>query len=297
MKPALFDYFRPQNLPEALSLLDEFGTDAKILAGGQSLIPLMNMRLAQPRIIIDINGIAEIGQIREKAEALEVGALVRQRALARYVHTDGMWELLRLGMAHIGHPQTRNQGTVGGSIAHADPSAELPLLFLTMDGEAEIASLRGNRKVPAEQFFQFVFSTVIQPHELLRAVHWKRPASKTAGFGFYEFSRRAGDFAMAAAAAIVEIDAQRRFTSIRLGLGGVGPTPVLVQGGDMLYGRTWSDNLIGSWLEDVTKGLDPPQDLAANPDFRRRLAGAAAHKSLFSAYQSANGKWEGRTHE
>ncbi len=291
MKPAGFDYFRPETLDEVLSLLDEFGADAKILAGGQSLVPLMNMRLAQPQVIIDINDIAEAEDIKEGYQELEVGALVRQRALSRYTGKDSTWELLRLGLGHVGHPQTQNRGTVGGSIAHADPSAELPLLFLTMGGEAEIWNLHGSRKVPAEQFFQFVFSTVVQPHEFLKAIHWKRPAVQ-AGFGFYEFSRRRGDFAIASAAAIVEIDRQKCLTRIRLGLGGVASTPLLAEGVDKLYGTTWSTREIEGWLTTVRSDLDPPEDSMVKADFRRHLAGLAAAKAFSSAYQSAFKKWE-----
>src|SRR5205085_5595306 len=197
MKPAAFDYIRVDSLDEALEVLADPELDAKVLAGGQSLIPMMNMRLAAPKTLLDVNGLAELQAIqphaRDGRETLRIGALVRQRELERASAADTRATLIHSALTRIGHPQTRNQGTVGGSIAHADPAAELPLVFLTLGGTAIARSARGERQIPAEEFFRSVFMTALAAEELLTAVDLALPADQE-GVSFAEFRRRHGYF-------------------------------------------------------------------------------------------------------
>src|SRR5438067_10291780 len=220
MKPAAFDYIRVDSLDEALEVLADPDLDAKVLAGGQSLIPMMNMRLAAPKTLLDVNGLAELRAIqphaRDGRETLRIGALVRQRELEREIAVDVRARLIYAALTHIGHPQTRNQGTIGGSIAHADPSAELPLVFLTLGGTATARSARGERQIPAEEFFLSVFTTALAAEELLTAVQLALPAEQE-GVAFAEFRRRHGDFVLIAAACVLAVDGDRNVARVLLG--------------------------------------------------------------------------------
>jgi CO/xanthine dehydrogenase FAD-binding subunit len=221
MKPPTFDYIRAETLEEALAVLADSGLEAKVLAGGQSLLPLLNMRLARPKALLDItrlSALATVKQVEMDLEGstaqsstttyLEVGAVVRQRQLERYVGEEPRAKLLQTALSFVGHPQTRNQGTVGGSLAHADPSAELPLLFLTLGGAALLQSTHGERKVASEEFFQASFTTAIEPVELLTKSWWRLPAPDE-GIAFKEYRRRHGDFALLAAACTMKLGDDR----------------------------------------------------------------------------------------
>src|SRR2546429_1581200 len=236
MKPSAFDYIRVETLDEALSVLADSDLEAKILAGGQSLLPILNMRLAQPKALVDINKLAALQTLeqlpanastsdengRSDGTLLQIGTLGRQRQLERYAAEEPRAKLIHTAITHIGHPQTRNQGTIGGSLAHADPSAELPLIFLTLGGIAFLQSTRGERQVAAEDFFQSYFTTALEPDEMLTKTQWKLPAPGD-GVAFKEYRRRHGDFALIAAACTMTIESDRTLRNIRLGLGeGVG---------------------------------------------------------------------------
>src|SRR5437763_9288637 len=206
MKPSAFDYIRVETLDEALSVLADNDLEAKILAGGQSLLPILNMRLAQPKALVDINRLAALQMLeqlpanastgdengRSDGTLLQIGALVRQRQLERYAAEEPRAKLIHTAITHIGHPQTRNQGTVGGSLSHADPSAELPLIFLTLGGTVLLQSTQGERIVAAENFFRSCLTTVLEPNELLMKSWWRLPSPST-GIAFKEFRRRHGD--------------------------------------------------------------------------------------------------------
>src|SRR2546422_2575681 len=248
MKPSAFDYIRVDTLDEALSVLADSNLEAKVLAGGQSLLPVLNMRLAQPKALIDINrlaALATLGQVETNLTGvaasspattfLKVGALVRQRQLERYALEDPRAELIHTALTYVGHPQTRNQGTVGGSLAHADPSAELPLLFLTLGGTAFMHSTRGERQVAVEEFFQSYFTTAIEPDEMLTKTLWQLPASDE-GIAFKEYRRRHGDFALLAAACTMKIGRDRTVQHVRPGTGRVSATPMLVDEGTGVVG-------------------------------------------------------------
>lgn len=214
MKPAPFDYAAPRSLDEALALLDE---DAKPLAGGQSLVPLLNFRLARPRLLVDLNGVPGLAGIRRAGGTLRIGAMTRQAALERSGIVAEGWPMLREAVRHAGHPQTRNRGTVGGSVAHADPAAELPCALAALDARFRVRSARGARTLAAAELFAGPLQTVLEPDELLVEIEVPPvpPGTRT---GFAEHARTHGDFALAGVAVVGD----------RIALLGVAPTPVVV---------------------------------------------------------------------
>lgn len=257
MKPAAFDYIRADSADEAVALLAEYGDDARILAGGQSLMAVLNMRLAQPKVLIDIHRAADLGAIRDGDGRIRVGAAVTQTALQRMAGAERT-PLLAQALPHVGHFQTRNRGTVCGSIAHADPAAELPLCLAALDGEVLLRSRRARRTLKAAEFFTGMLQTVRAADELIEEVRFP-PARAGERHGFVELSMRHGDFAIVALAAVVSP------TGIRLGVGGVADRPVVAR---------WP-RLEGSALDDALNQL--AWDLAAQDDhhasavYRRHL--------------------------
>jgi len=303
MKPSAFDYIRVETLDEALSVLADSDLEAKILAGGQSLLPILNMRLAQPKALVDINRLAALQTLeqlpanaskgdengRSDGTLLQIGAMVRQRQFERYAAEEPRAKLIHTAITHIGHPQTRNQGTVGGSLAHADPSAELPLIFLTLGGTAFLQSTRGERQVTAEQFFQSYFATAIEPDEMLTKTRWRLPAPRE-GVAFKEYRRRHGDFALIAAACTVTLENNWAVRNVRLGLGGVSATPVLVAEVQQLAGERLTKERARAVAESAVKQFDFPDDYQASSAYRRQLATVLMSHVLATAYEDALAK-------
>lgn len=295
MKPAAFEYIRVDTLDEALSVLAASDLDAKVLAGGQSLLPLLNMRLARPDALVDIHRLGDLETLeaRENDDTLllEVGAMVRQRALERYAAAQPRARLLHEALLHVGHPQTRNAGTVGGSLAHADPSAELPLLFVTLGGLAFLCSLRGERQVNAEEFFQSYFTTAIAPDELLTKTLWRLPSART-GVAFKEFRRRHGDFALVAAACTMVLDGEHRIERLRLGICGVAETPLLVREAQELVGERLTEERAYAIAARVAARFEMADDVQASAAYRRQLATVAMSQALAAAFADAQSKEE-----
>ena len=236
MKPAPFDYHAPGSLAEALELLSRYGDDAKVLAGGQSLVPAMNFRLAQPSVLVDCNRLGELAYIRPSAEGLGIGAMTRQRAVEKSAEVRGQAPLVAQTMPWIAHPQIRNRGTFGGSLAHADPAAELPAVMLALDARLKTASTRGERSHQAGEFFQGLFETALEPDELLCEVVVPAP-QPGGGFAFAEMSRRHGDFALVGVAVALRLVGDT-LADVRIGLLSVGETAVLATGAaEMLEGK------------------------------------------------------------
>ncbi len=302
MKPSPFDYVRVDTLDEALSVLANVTLEAKVLAGGQSLLPLLNMRLAQPKALVDINRLTALATLKRvetnlagvagpspATTLLEVGALVRQRQLEQYALEEPRARLIHTALTYVGHPQTRNQGTVGGSLAHADPSAELPLLFLTLGGIAIIQSTRGERQVAAEEFFQSYFTTAIEPGEMLTKTLWRLPAPDE-GIAFKEYRRRHGDFALLAAACTMKIGGDRTVQHVRLGLGGLADTPLLVDEVRELVGEHWAkerERAVAEAAVKLVNRLDFADDYQASSSYRRQLATVLISSVLDAAYEDA----------
>lgn len=258
MKPAPFAYLRAQDTRHALDALAQAGADARVLAGGQSLMAVLNMRLAQPRWLIDISRTAELNTVRVESGHLVVGAAATQGSVEWRKTLGDEVPLLRMTFPHISHFQIRNRGTVCGSIAHADPSAELPLALLTLGGDVTLRSAKRKRTLSAADFFQGMLMTAREPDELVESVRFplKKPGQR---FGFTEFSARHGDFALVSCAALVTDD------SIRIGVGGVADRPVLE-----CLPRLEGDDLRGA-LNDLSWKLGARDDANVSASYRRHL--------------------------
>ncbi len=280
MKPAPFVYHAPRDLEGALGLLAEHGEEAKPLAGGQSLVPAMNFRLAQPRVLIDLNRVAELAYGREREAGVEIGAMARQRAVQDSDLVRRRLPLVAEAMPHIAHPQIRNRGTFGGSVAHADPAAELPAVVLALGGELVVRSTRGERVVGAGDFFHGLFATALRPDELLVAV---RLPAQAAGVGsaFVEAARRHGDFALVGVAALVRRDPAGRCHDARIALLSVGDRPELAAAAQaQVAGEAPSPELLRSAGEAAARGVDPTSDIHASARYRRHLVAVLVRRAL-----------------
>ena len=225
MKPAPFTYHRPANLREALELMARYGAEAKLLSGGQSLGPMLNMRLARPAHLVDLNDMLEMDYIREVGDRIEIGGLTRHHRLATAPEVSRDLPLLAEAARTIGHYAIRQRGTLGGSLAHADPAAQLPLVAVTLGAEVVLRSTRGERDVPASDFLQSIMTVDLADDEIVTALRFPRQAEGEAS-AFELFSRRHGDFAIVSVALTLRRDAAGAVSSLRLGLGGVGPVPL-----------------------------------------------------------------------
>jgi len=291
MKPARFDYYDPRSLEEALELLQKHQADSKILAGGQSLMPLLNMRLARPKVVVDINRIDGLSSVKSWNGGISIGARVNQRTLEREKQVAERLPILREAAQHIGHPQIRSRGTVCGSLAHADPAAELPALALALDAEFVATGPKGARTILSDSFFVSYFTTSLEPNEILTEVRF--PGSpKGMAWSFLEISRRHGDFALAGVVAGLAVDPGRRsITGARLVCFGVGPTPVRVkEAEEALIGQPAGEKSFHAAAEIVSRGVDPDNDVHASADYRRSVAGTLVRRTLLQAWQKLGGK-------
>lgn len=288
MKPAAFDYFAPKSIDEALALLAEHGYDAKPLAGGQSLVPTMNFRLAQPAVLVDLNGIDELFFIREKGDGLRIGAMTRQRTVERSPLVQHRAPLIHETMPHIAHPQIRNRGTFGGSLAHADPASELPVLAVTLNARLRVQSRRGERWVNAKDFYIDLFATDLQPDELLVEIDIPAPPART-GWAFDEVSRRRGDYAMAGAAATVTLDDDGAIAAARLVYLSVGDFPTeAFQAEAALIGAQPTPTALRAAAEiAAAQDITPGSDIHASAAYRRHLARVLAERVLARAVERA----------
>jgi carbon-monoxide dehydrogenase medium subunit len=271
MKPAPFDYHRPASLAEAFDLLERYGDDGRILAGGQSLVPALNMRLSTPRAVIDINRLPALDAIRLAPEGLVIGALARHEAVERSALVREHAPLLALALPHVGHEAIRTRGTVGGSLALADPAAELPACVVALDATVRVEGRRGRREIAAADFFRGVYTTALEAGELV--VELVIPLAAGWRSAFQELARRHGDFALAglAARARVETGAVRE---ARLVFFGVGAAPVRARGAERaLAGRRADAAAIAAAQRALAGELDPPGDVHGSPALRRHLAG------------------------
>lgn len=274
MKPARFDYVRPASLAEALDVLASEGHHARILAGGQSLMPMLSMRLARPAVVIDIAHIPELASAHEKNGVLIVPAAVRQAALLARPGLARSHPLLMAAMPWIGHAQTRARGTVCGSIAHADPSAELPLCLMALGGEVQFAARKKRRRVAARDFFLGMMTTARRDDELIEAVSFPIAAPRS-GYGFREFGRRHGDFAIVAVAATVDGD------GIGLAVGGVNDVPAIAR-----WPRLSATDLDEA-LDSLAWDLDARDDLHASARLRRDLVRSLGRSAIEEALHCA----------
>ncbi|MGH7579739.1 MAG: FAD binding domain-containing protein [Gemmatimonadales bacterium] len=289
MKPAPFDYHRPDTLDEALALLAELGSDAKPLAGGQSLVPAMNFRLARPAALVDLNRLAPLDFITEATDGgLRIGAMTRQRAVERSPVVATRAPLLAEAMPWVAHPQIRNRGTIGGSLAHGDPAAELPAVMVALDARVVLRSRTADRTVPAQAFFTGLLSTDVAPGELLTEVRLpSRPARS--GMAFMELARRHGDFALVGVAVQVVLDEGGACASARIALLSVGDGPVLAaQSMAALVGSIPTASRIEEAARVAAEtDIDPPADIHASAGYRRHLARVLVRRTLTRAFERA----------
>jgi carbon-monoxide dehydrogenase medium subunit len=269
MKPAPFEYHRPASLEETFDLLDRYGDDGRILAGGQSLVPTLNMRLVTPRAVIDINRLPDLDAIRATPEGLEIGALVRQEALERSALVTEHAPLIASAIPHVGHAAIRARGTVGGSLALADPAAELPACAVAQEATIRVTGRRGGRDIAAADFFRGIYTTALEPGEIVIAIVVPRAAAGWR-WGFEELARRHGDFALAGLAAGVRLE-REAVAEARLVFFGVGTKPVRARAAEAaLIGRR--ADAVAAAGRALDGDLDPPGDIHGSPALRRHLA-------------------------
>ena len=294
MKPAPFEYFAPLELQEALDLLERYGDEAKILAGGQSLMPLMNLRLARPGLIIDINRLSSLDTITATPEGgLTIGALTRQRALERSKIVQEQNPILAAAMPLIGHFQIRNRGTIGGSLVHADPAAELPAVSLLLGAEFLLRSKSAVRVVPAAEFFLSYLTTAIRPAELLTEIRLPKWPSGEA-WAVQEIARRKGDFALIGVALRAELDAEETIQKAVIVMFGVDSKPLRMERAEaILKGRRISEAFLRELSGVVAEELQPDSDIHASAAYRKEVGGVLVRRALESALAKVK---ETRTH-
>lgn len=288
MKPAPFAYHRPADTDEALALLGEHGYDAKLLAGGQSLVPAMNFRLAQPAVLIDLNRIRPLDYIAQADGVLRIGAMTRQAAVERNPLVAAHAPLLAETLPFVAHAQIRNRGTVGGSIAHADPAGEVGAVMLALNATLYLRGPNGTRTLPASEFFTGLFGTALEADEMLTEVEIPDALPRT-GWAFDEISRRHGDYALAGMAAAVEVDEDGRCTAARIALLGVGDAPLLArEAAAALMGQHPTEEAIRAAADAASqRDIDPPGDIHASPAYRRALTEVLVRRVLPRAFARA----------
>ncbi len=284
MKPAAFQYHRPPTIEDAVSLLKEFGEEGKILAGGQSLMPLMNFRLAQPAHLIDINFIEGIDYIRSDKGVLKMGCLARQSRLLDNPLVRERCPLLADALTYVGYEQIRNRGTLCGSLAHADPAAELPAVLLALDGLVTVGNLATRREVAARDFFKSYLTTCLSSDEMVLEASIPESPPR-AGWSFTEFARRFGDFAIVGVAVLLARD-QDKIADARIALTGVGDKPWRELGVEqMLVGESASTELFGKIGVEIAARINPGSDIHASESYRRSLATVLTRRALNDAWQ------------
>jgi carbon-monoxide dehydrogenase medium subunit len=280
VKPAPFEYFDPRTVDEAVALLERHGDDVKVLAGGQSLVPMLALRLARPAAVIDVNRVAGLDGLRQDGAMLSVGALVRQRALERWAAERA--PLLGTAIRHVGHVAIRTRGTVAGSIAHADPASELPALLLCLDGSVVARSRRGTRTIAAREFFQGPLTTALAADELVTETRWTLPPAH-AGWGFREMARRQGDFALVGVAAVVTL-AGGVVADARVAIFGAAPTPLRARETERtLTGQAVTAGVLADAAQRATAGLDAVSDIHAPAGYRVSVTRTLAARALADA--------------
>ena len=294
MKPAPFEYHAPRSLDEALDLLSSADEDTKILAGGQSLIPLLTMRLASPKRLVDLGRVKELAYVTEQDGGYAVGAMTRQSVLERDPRVANELPLLAEAVGYVGHPQIRNRGTVGGSIAHGDPAAELPAVAVCLDARLTIRGPRGARTLDARDLYLGYLATTLTPDEILTDIWFPKASAKT-GYAWLEFARRHGDYAIAGVGVSVTLEADV-VSEARVTVTGVGGTPIRASAAESVLvgarvddsGRLEADRVRQAG-EALRAAVDPSTDVQATAAYRRHLAGVLLERALLRACQRARG--------
>lgn len=287
MKPAPFEYAAPEDLEQAVALLGQHGDDAKLIAGGQSLVPLLAFRLAAPRVLVDLNRVSELSHLRLDGDTLVAGALARHRDVETFPGLSARCPLIADGVALIGHVAIRNRGTVGGSIAHADPAAEWPSILLALDGEVDARGPGGTRTVAAGELFDTYFTTALRPEEVLTEVRLRLPTGRV-GSAYLELSRRHGDFAITGVGTVLVLGDGDRIRDARVVLIGVRDTAVRSAAAEVvLRDGEAGEQLFGEAAEAIDGEIDPVSDLHGSSDYRRHIAKVLVRRALARALDRA----------
>jgi carbon-monoxide dehydrogenase medium subunit len=288
MKPSSFEYVAPGTVGEAVSILEQHEGEAKLLAGGQSLVPLLNMRLARPEVLVDLRKLAELDYIRETDGGLAIGAMTSKGALERSTLVESRQPLLHAATLLVGHPQIRNRGTIGGSMAQADPAAEYPAVAVALGAELRAVGPGGERTIGAEDFFVTYLTTALESSEVLTQVRIPPLAGGT-GWSVAEVTRRHGDFAMAGAAITVALDGGRHCSGARIVLFGVGPTPLRVLDAEgVVNGERPDEKLFERAGQKAGEAIEEPlSDIHASAEYRRHLARVLTRRGLAEAVARA----------
>ena len=287
MKPPRFLYCDPVTIDDAVALKAQHGDDALVLAGGQSLMPMLNMRLASPGVLIDINGITDLQRLTIDENVLEIGAGLRQAALEDDERVRTAVPLLARAVAYIGYVENRHRGTVGGSLAHADSAVELPCVAVTLDEVIVVRGPAGERTIPAVSFFEGFMTNACTPEELVVAVRFPL-TPPSAGTAFVEVARREGDFALAAAGAVVSLDADDRFTQVAVGVAGIAATPVRATAVEQaLAGRSATLEAVREAARTIAAAVTAGDDLHATSAYRKHLAATVVARAVLAAAADA----------
>jgi carbon-monoxide dehydrogenase medium subunit len=285
--PAAFDYFAPRSVGEALDLLTRYGDEAKILAGGQSLIPMMKLRIASPRYLIDVNGVASLTGMTLVDDRLVMGALCRHAEVADSALVAEHLPLMADAASHTADVQVRNRGTVGGSLAHADPAGDWPAALLALDTVVTIAGVQGTRSLPLREFIVDAYTTAMSADEMLTEISVRLP-SRPCGGAYLKFEKRAGDFAVASVGVQLELDAARRCRTVAVSLGAVGATPIRARlAEELLQGTRPSDLALDDAERLVREAAEPFEDTRGSVNYKRHLAGVMFRRAFTAAMDRA----------
>lgn len=289
MKPPAFEYLAAASVEVAVAALHAHGGEAKVIAGGQSLVPMLNFRLLEPALLVDINKVPGLSFIEPDGNGLRIGALTRHHALETSEPVRKRFPVLSETMRHVAHLAIRNRGTIGGSLSHADPAAELPMMAVLLNASIVIAGANGGRELAATDFFEGALATSLADDELVTEIRFPALPAAT-GWGFEEIAQRSGDYAMAAAAATVTLSGATA-GDVRIALMGVGEVPLRVSDAEVaLSGTTFEERDIDAAVSAVEDAIDPMSDVHASADYRRHLAKALTRRVLSQAWQRAQGE-------
>lgn len=283
MKPPPFEYLAVDSVDAAVSALAEAGGDGKIIAGGQSLLPMLNFRLLRPSVLIDINRVPDLAYVRDDGDRIRIGALTRHYMLQTSDLVAAQLPVLHEAMQHVAHLAIRNRGTIGGSLSHADPAAELPMMTLLLDAKLDVQSASGRRTIGAQDFFLGALTTTLEEDDMVVAIDIPKLPART-GWAFEEVARRSGDFALACVAVTLS-NLDNKFERVHIGMMGVGETPMRADEAEaLLEGQYYSDGLVAAAINAIRASVEPNTDLHASSDYRRHLVGILAERAIKRAW-------------
>lgn len=286
MKPPAFEYVAAGSVEEAVSLLSQHEGDAKVIAGGQSLVPMLNFRLLAPAVLVDVNRIPGLEGVEEHEGGLRIGALTRHHTLETSELVKARFPVLHDAMQFVAHLAIRNRGTIGGSLSHADPAAELPTIAVLLDAEIEAQGPNGRRTIAAQDFFESALATTLEEDEIVTEIRLPALAAQT-GWAFEEFARRSGDFGIAGVGVTLSL-ADRKVGEARVALLGVAQTPMRASAAEaLLTGKGRDDDLIAAAAEAARDAAEPEDDLHGSADYRRHLVGVLTRRALVAAWDRA----------